>query len=165
MSHKISWNRLSSMWWHFSTSCISFSWIMCCCLFGGNAAASLKKSIYFYLAVMCQGHTAHSLEMGPPSTYTVLKVLVKYWDGKLFHFLKLHYLGDLIFFPATSVYVFEFVQTQGSIRSTEKMQGCVGLPPQGLNMWDGFITWSTWSEHAVVQGTANISSLSSSDCF
>lgn len=84
---------------------------MCCCLFGGNAAASLKKSVFCYLAVICQGHTALSLEMGPPSTYIVLKALVKCWDGKLLHFLKLHYLGDLIFLP---VYLTWFGYMEGS---------------------------------------------------
>lgn len=120
MSHKISWNRLVSVWRHFSTSCISFSWIVCCCLFRGNAAASPRKAIYCYLGVMCQDHTALSLEMEPP--YVVFKVLIKYWDGKLFHLLKLHYLGD--FSCLTTVYVFELVQKDGSNRPAEK---CIGV--------------------------------------
>lgn len=118
------------MWWHFSTSWISFGWIMCCCLFGGNAAASLKKAIYCYLGVICQGHTALSLEIGPPSIYIVLKVLIKYRDGKSLRFLKWHYLGDLIFLPAH--YVFELVQKDGSINHMKKRSVAWGFHHRGL---------------------------------
>lgn len=161
MRHEISRNRLASVWWHFSTSCISFSWIMCCCLLRGNSATSRRKAIYCYRGVMCQDYAALSLEMGTPPTCIVFKVLFESWGEELFNFLKLLYLSDWLFLSNHCPCV--WVGSERWKQQTSwKMCWCMGLPLQGFVKWDGFIKDSEVLR-AVVQGTGNISSLYYSD--